>query len=101
MPDGRRTASRWRAALGALPAGGLRLILDPEGELAFATLVDRRARTPCTSRSARKAAGRRSDREQLRAAGFQGLRLGPRILRTETAGLAAIAALQARFGDFR
>ena len=39
------------------------------------------------------------DREQLRAAGFHGLRLGPRILRTETAGLAAIAALQARFGD--
>jgi len=39
------------------------------------------------------------DREQLRAAGFAGLRLGPRILRTETAGLAAIAALQARFGD--
>ena len=39
------------------------------------------------------------DREILRAAGFAGLRLGPRILRTETAGLAAIAALQARFGD--
>jgi 16S rRNA (uracil1498-N3)-methyltransferase len=35
----------------------------------------------------------------IRAAGWQGLRLGPRILRTETAGLAAVAALQARFGD--
>jgi 16S rRNA (uracil1498-N3)-methyltransferase len=41
------------------------------------------------------------DREQLIVAGFTGLRLGPRILRTETAGLAAIAALQAGFGDFR
>ena len=41
------------------------------------------------------------DREQLRAAGFQGLRLGPRILRTESAGLAAIAALQAKFGDLQ
>ncbi len=39
------------------------------------------------------------DREILRAAGFRGLRLGPRVLRTETAGLSAIAALQARFGD--
>ena len=39
------------------------------------------------------------DREQLEAAGFRGLRLGPRILRTETAGIAALAALQARFGD--
>lgn len=32
-------------------------------------------------------------------AGFTGLRLGPRILRTETAGLAALAALQAWHGD--
>ncbi|MEJ7745286.1 MAG: 16S rRNA (uracil(1498)-N(3))-methyltransferase [Luteimonas sp.] len=39
------------------------------------------------------------DREVLHAGGFLGLRLGPRILRTETAGLAAIAALQSRFGD--
>jgi 16S rRNA (uracil1498-N3)-methyltransferase len=31
--------------------------------------------------------------------GFRGLRLGPRILRTETAGLAALAALQALHGD--
>ena len=36
----------------------------------------------------------------LTAAGFHGLRLGPRILRTETAGLAALAALQALHGDF-
>lgn len=39
------------------------------------------------------------DRDVLQQAGFQGLQLGPRILRTETAGLAAIAALQARLGD--
>ncbi|HEY9131509.1 MAG TPA: 16S rRNA (uracil(1498)-N(3))-methyltransferase [Dyella sp.] len=32
-------------------------------------------------------------------AGFAGLVLGPRILRTETAGLAALAALQALHGD--
>ncbi len=32
--------------------------------------------------------------------GFKGIRLGPRILRTETAGLAAIAALQSHYGDF-
>ena len=39
------------------------------------------------------------DMRQLQSAGFRGLSLGPRILRTETAGLAAIAALQSRFGD--
>jgi len=41
------------------------------------------------------------DREQLAAAGFIGLRFGPRVLRTETAGIAAIAALQACWGDLR
>ncbi|MAT92554.1 MAG: 16S rRNA (uracil(1498)-N(3))-methyltransferase [Halioglobus sp.] len=37
--------------------------------------------------------------ELAQAAGFRGLQLGPRILRTETAPLAAIAVLQARWGD--
>ena len=35
------------------------------------------------------------------AAGFQSVRLGPRVLRTETAGLAALAAIQALWGDLR
>jgi len=33
-------------------------------------------------------------------AGFRSVRLGPRILRTETAAMAALAALQALYGDF-
>jgi 16S rRNA (uracil1498-N3)-methyltransferase len=41
-----------------------------------------------------------NDLAVLRGAGFHGLALGPRILRTETAGLAAMAALQASNGDF-
>jgi 16S rRNA (uracil1498-N3)-methyltransferase len=42
-----------------------------------------------------------SGREQLQAqrSGFRPCRLGPRILRTETAPLAALAALQALAGD--
>jgi 16S rRNA (uracil1498-N3)-methyltransferase len=42
-----------------------------------------------------------SDREveQALSAGMTGVRLGARILRTETAGPAAIAALQSLFGD--
>jgi 16S rRNA (uracil1498-N3)-methyltransferase len=36
-----------------------------------------------------------------RNAGFRSCRLGPRILRTETAGLAALAALQSLAGDLR
>ena len=37
--------------------------------------------------------------EQVRQAGFSGIQLGPRILRTETAGIAAISALQTLWGD--
>jgi 16S rRNA (uracil1498-N3)-methyltransferase len=39
------------------------------------------------------------DRALALRAGFVGTRLGPRILRTETAGMAALAALQWRWGD--
>jgi 16S rRNA (uracil1498-N3)-methyltransferase len=34
------------------------------------------------------------------AAGFHAVRLGPRVLRTETAAIAALAAMQALWGDF-
>ena len=40
-----------------------------------------------------------NDLAVLRADGFRELALGPRILRTETAGVAAVAALQALHGD--
>lgn len=38
--------------------------------------------------------------EHLLQKGATGIQLGPRILRTETAGLAAISSLQVSFGDF-
>jgi 16S rRNA (uracil1498-N3)-methyltransferase len=43
-----------------------------------------------------------TDDEEARAigSGWQPVRIGPRVLRAETAGLAALAALQTRFGDF-
>jgi 16S rRNA (uracil1498-N3)-methyltransferase len=39
--------------------------------------------------------------EAFRISGFGTLRLGPRILRTETAAIAALTWLQSRFGDLR
>jgi 16S rRNA (uracil1498-N3)-methyltransferase len=39
------------------------------------------------------------DIAMLKHAKFLGLKLGPRILRTETAGIAALAAMQALYGD--
>jgi 16S rRNA (uracil1498-N3)-methyltransferase len=57
------------------PAGAVELLIGPEGGL--------------------------SDTELglAQRVGFQGLRLGPRVLRTETAAAAAIAVLQAMHGD--
>lgn len=86
------------AALDALPAPGLRLILDPEGELAIGAM-SLQAGEHVALAVGPEGGWSPLDREQLRGTGFQGLRLGPRILRTETAGLAAISALQSRFGD--
>jgi 16S rRNA (uracil1498-N3)-methyltransferase len=86
------------AVLDALPAGGLRLLLDPDGDFALRTL-EIEADAAVWLAVGPEGGWAPNDREQLRAAGFVGLRLGPRVLRTETAGLAALAALQARFGD--
>lgn len=40
-----------------------------------------------------------NDRHLLIDAGYRPVRFGPRVLRTETAGAAAVAVLQSRFGD--
>lgn len=77
---------------------GPRLLLDPQGEHALAELPEPAGRTVSIAIGPEGGWSPR-DRTILHAAGFSGLRLGPRVLRTETAGLAAIAALQARFGD--
>lgn len=91
-------ASRLSEWLESLPEdAGLRLAMLPEAA--------------CSVRDLRFAAPRgvlvvgpegglgERDIAALMARGFSGLNLGPRILRTETAGLAALAALQAIHGD--
>ncbi|MCW0453389.1 16S rRNA (uracil(1498)-N(3))-methyltransferase [Xanthomonas sacchari] len=74
-----------------------RLILDPQGEQRLRSLAIGGA--AATIAIGPEGGWSPRDRATLEAAGFVGLRLGPRILRTETAGLAAIAALQAHHGD--
>lgn len=59
------------------PHGEIALLIGPEGGLAA------------------------TEREMAIGLGCNGIRLGPRILRTETAPLAAIAAIQTLWGDFR
>ena len=86
---------RWLGSLGDTPA--LRLALIPEGTLRLQQL-------PQMENGAILVVGPEgglsdNDVALLAQTGFRGLRLGPRILRTETAGIAALAALQALFGD--
>ncbi len=80
-----------------LEGDAVRLTLDPMGEVSLATVQV--ATGAVVVAIGPEGGWSPRDREILSAAGFIGLRLGPRILRTETAGLAAIAALQSRFGD--
>ncbi|APO94689.1 16S rRNA (uracil(1498)-N(3))-methyltransferase [Xanthomonas vesicatoria] len=75
-----------------------RLTLDPQGEHRLSTLTGDVEQGLIVAIGPEGGWSPR-DRATLADAGFTGLQLGPRILRTETAGLAAIAALQARFGD--
>jgi len=70
------TAERSLAALSA-PKLPFAVLIGPEGGLAPAEI----------------AAAKR--------AGFAGVRLGPRVLRTETAGVAVLAAMQAMWGDMQ
>jgi 16S rRNA (uracil1498-N3)-methyltransferase len=77
---------------------GRGFILDPFAEASLASLQGAPLRE-CTIAIGPEGGWSPRDREHLLAAGFEGLRLGPRVLRTETAGIAAIAALQALSGD--
>lgn len=80
----------------ALPATSPRWVLDPEADTALVSLND-----PIAGDVVVGPEGGWSEREvkALALSGATPVRFGPRILRTETAGPAAIAVLQALFGD--
>jgi 16S rRNA (uracil1498-N3)-methyltransferase len=79
------------------PATDTRVLLSPEGTIRVRELA------PVTNLTVLIGPeGGLTEDEQNAAvkAGFERVRLGPRILRTETAALAALATLQAQLGDF-
>lgn len=75
-----------------------RLILSPEGTTALRTLG--RPDTPVIVMIGPEGGWEEGELQTARTAGFQALKLGPRVLRTETAGAAVLAALQTQWGDF-
>lgn len=83
-----------------LPLAGmpvLCLLLDPRGQESLRELA---AQTQIVLLAGPEGGLTPAEMEAAAAAGFQGIRLGPRILRTETAAIAMLAALQALWGDF-
>jgi len=73
------------------------VLLDPTAERTLPELS--RPKGPLTFLIGPEGGLSPAERDAARAAGFVGVRLGPRILRTETAPLAALAVAQALWGD--
>jgi 16S rRNA (uracil1498-N3)-methyltransferase len=78
---------------------GDRLLLSPEARLGLREAAARLKGT-ATLAAGPEAGFSAAEEAMLAEAGFVPVRLGPRVLRTETAALAALAALNALAGDF-
>lgn len=88
------------AAWAAQPFEGLSIVLDPR---ASQTLESYACEPPKQVRLAIGSESGWSEKESgyLSQEGFIALRLGPRILRTETASLVMLSLLQGRWGDLK
>lgn len=73
-----------------------KILLSPQGENRLSEL----AKSPLTLAVGPEAGFSAAEEAYLVAGGFARVRLGARVLRTETAALAALAALNALAGDF-
>jgi len=83
----------------ASPPAGLSLLLDPQANNRLNQL--KKPLDAVNLIVGPEGGFSESEQQGLVNVGFKGVRLGPRILRTETAPLAALAAMQALWGDFR
>jgi 16S rRNA (uracil1498-N3)-methyltransferase len=88
-----------RRFLADSPREGQRLVLSPGGPASLAGLATTATRVELLIGPE----GGLDDKELEAAAtsGFMPVRLGPRVLRTETAGIVALAVLQAMWGDLQ
>jgi len=87
-------------AIAALSANSARFLLAADGEETLATFAGRTRGQPIVLLIGPEGGIAGNEEKFARANGFVTCRLGPRILRTETAGLAALATLQTVAGDF-
>ncbi|MFN5746050.1 MAG: 16S rRNA (uracil(1498)-N(3))-methyltransferase [Methylococcaceae bacterium] len=78
---------------------GLKLFFDPQGDISLRTLPPPADGSVCLLSGPEGGFAER-ERTWARSAGFIPVRLGPRILRTETAVVATLAAVQTLWGDW-
>jgi 16S rRNA (uracil1498-N3)-methyltransferase len=82
----------------AMAQNARRLVLAPEGSIALQALG--KPLEPVIVMVGPEGGWEEGEMQAAHAAGFTAVRLGPRVLRTETAGAAVLAAMQAQWGDF-
>ena len=87
----------WLARTGAGPG----IVLSPRADASLSDLAPPAAQAPVRLLVGPEGGLSPGEVDRAHAAGFTGLRLGPRVLRTETAALIALGVLQARWGDLR
>lgn len=92
-----QSLDHWLTTLTA--AADLRLALDPRAAMRFGELPDQASHL--TLLVGPEGGLSETDLTATDRAGFTRLRLGPRILRTETAAVAALVAAQLQWGDLR
>lgn len=88
----------YREALAQLPPADVRLLMSLNRALNLADSAT--APQSLTFMVGPEGGWSEAEEEAAFTAGFQSVTLGPRVLRTETASLAAIAAMQTLWGDF-
>lgn len=92
---------KWIEASAACPdPGALRLMLSPRASIAFDALPSAAPGGDITLLIGPEGGLSPEEEATALAHGFTALSLGPRILRTETAGVAVLAALAARWGGW-
>jgi 16S rRNA (uracil1498-N3)-methyltransferase len=86
---------RWLANSSAQP---LRIMFAPDADATLHTLA--RPETGMEILAGPEGGFSPDEYRAAMATGFTPVRLGPRVLRTETAAVAALSAMQALWGDF-
>ena len=91
----------WLDALPPTPAGGeLRVLLSPRASVPFGALPETAPPGEVTLLIGPEGGLSPDEEDAARSHGFVAVGLGPRVLRTETAGIAVLAALAARWGGW-